>query len=91
MGFLIVALNLFKRWSKTPLFENFSVLDSGNLKAGSYNFAIQYLDSDLNPTEWIITSDTINIYHSNLNQPFKDIEGSSNLKNTISRLGRFYR
>ena len=74
------SLNLFKRWSKTPLFENFSVLDSGNLKAGSYNFAIQYLDSDLNPTEWIITSDTVNIYHSNLNQPFKDIEGSSNLK-----------
>ena len=74
------TLNLFKRWNNIPIFENFSILNSGNLKAGSYNFAIQYLDSDLNPTEWIITSDTINIYHANLSQPYKDLQGSSSEK-----------
>ena len=74
------SLSLFKRWNSTPKFTKFSVLDTGNLKAGSYNFAIQYLDSDLNPTEWIITSDTINIYHSNLTQPYRDLQGSSNVK-----------
>lgn len=78
--FSVDSLNLFKRWSSTPKFTKFSVLDTGNLKAGSYNFAIQYLDSDLNPTEWIITSDTINIYHGNLTQPYRDLQGSSNVK-----------
>ena len=81
------SLHLFKRWDKIPKFEKFTIEESGTLKAGSYNFAIQYLDSDLNPTEWMITSDTINIYHDNLTQPFRDIEGSTNVKNEYQNWG----
>ena len=81
------TLHLFKTWNKIPRFENFTVEEAGNLKAGSYNFAIQYLDSDLNPTEWIIASDTINIYHANLNGQFRDLEGSSNAKNEYQNWG----
>ena len=73
--------NLFKRWNKIPKFEKINIKENGQLKAGSYNIAIQYLDEDLNPTEWLIASDTINIYHDALNRPFRQIRGSSNATN----------
>ena len=79
--------NLFKRWNKIPKFENFNIKDTGQLKAGSYNIAIQYLDEDLNPTEWLIASDTINIYHDALNKPFRQIRGSSNATNSYQDWG----
>lgn len=82
----IENFSLFKRWSPAS-FESINVLETGTLKAGSYNIAIQYLDSDLNPTEWFAVSDTINIYHDSLRKNFKDIRGSSNLKTSFQDWG----
>lgn len=48
----------------------------GQLKPGSYNIAIQYVDEGLNATEWITTSPTINIYNSSLEDVYRDIRGS---------------
>lgn len=79
--------NLFKRWNKVPKFEKINIKENGQLKAGSYNIAIQYLDEDLNPTEWLIASDTINIYHDALNRPFRQIRGSSNATNSYQDWG----
>jgi hypothetical protein len=71
--------NLVKTYNDVPIFEGFEILQTGLLAAGSYNFAIQYLDQDLNPTEWITSEDTINIYHDNtLSTPFSSIRGSTN-------------
>lgn len=83
----ISSFSLFKRWEKIPKFEKINVLEAGSLKAGSYNVAIQYLDSDLNPTEWIIASDTINIYHDSLYRAYREIRGSSNIKNSYQDWG----
>jgi len=80
-------LNLFRKWNKIPEFSDIKVLESGALKAGSYNFAVQYLDSDLNPTEWIITSDTVNIYNDSYRSSFSEIRGSSNLKTEYQNWG----
>lgn len=63
-----------------PCFSNAEVITGGQIEAGSYNFAIQYLDEGLNPTNWIITSHPINIYHDDINAPFQNIDGSSQLE-----------
>ena len=72
--------SLFTRFEKTPKILEVSVKEEGNLLSGSYNIAIQYLDSDLNPTEWITTSETIIIYNDNINNNFGSIRGSTNEK-----------
>jgi len=69
--------NLFKEYSKIPEFRAVEVLDSGgNLKSGSYNMSIRYVDEGLNPSEWIITSPIINIYNDLKSEAFLNIRGS---------------
>lgn len=69
--------------SSIPEISTIEVKDSGGqLEPGSYNFAIQLLDENLNPTEWTAVTKTINIYNSNQTEPFIDIEGSVNDPNT---------
>ena len=63
-----------------PCFSNVEIVNGGNLLSGSYNFAIQYLDEDLNPTPWVTTSRPVNIYKSNINSAYGTIEGSSNIE-----------
>lgn len=71
--------NLFKTYDEIPSFSNIEIEESGQLPPGSYNFAIQYLDEDFNPTEWINTTDTIIIYNDNTaSKSFKDVRGSTN-------------
>lgn len=80
--------NLFKTYETIPNFSSFEIGAGGNLKPGSYNFAIQYLDSDLNPTEWITTSETIIIYndsHTSLN--YEDIKGSDSVETFYQQFG----
>lgn len=72
--------SLFTRFEKTPKIQSLSVKNEGSLLPGSYNIAIQYLDSDLNPTEWITTSETIIIYNDNINDSFNKVRGSTNEK-----------
>ena len=71
--------NLIRSYSNIPEFDDVEVLDSGGqLEPGSYNIAIQYLDENFNPTEWITTSNIINIYNDDTTDPFLDIRGSIN-------------
>ena len=70
---------LAKEYEKIPTFNEIKVLNSGgNLPPGSYNIAVQLLDGDMNPTEWITTSDIVKIYNDSLNNKFNDIDGSIN-------------
>ena len=75
----IDKFNLQKIYSKIPILSRVEITEEGNLKSGSYNFAIQYLDEDLNPTEFITTTDTIIIYNDNTtSKSFSEIRGSTN-------------
>lgn len=71
--------NLFKEYNKIPEFRNIEVLDSGGVQEpGSVNISIRYLDEGLNPSEWILTSEIINIYNDLSTEDFLDIQGSIN-------------
>ena len=85
----VSKFDLFKRFKKVPVFKenDFKVKEEGNLKAGSYNFAIQYLDNDLNPSEWISTSKTINIYNDKLGNNYSQIRGSTNKETFYQQFG----
>ena len=45
-----------------PCFQNIEVVTGGELEAGAYRFAIQYLDQDFNPTNWIKPSLPVNVF-----------------------------
>lgn len=69
--------SLIKEYSSIPEFKNVTVLDSGGqVKTGSYNIAIQYVDEDMNGTDWITTSPVINIYNDSLNNSYRNIRGA---------------
>lgn len=71
--------DLIRSYENIPRFESIEVLNSGGqLEPGGYNIAIQYLDEDLNPTEWIVTSDTIKIFNDDTTEEYVDIRGSIN-------------
>ena len=72
---------LLKEYEKIPTFNEIKVLNSGgNILPGSYNIGVQLLDGDMNPSEWVTTSDVIKIYNDNLNNKFNEINGSINSK-----------
>ncbi len=71
---------LFKRYESIPQFDLFEVEENGGLLSGSYNFAIQYLDNDFNPTEFMTVSEIIPIYVAKLDSRHSSIRGSSTLK-----------
>lgn len=71
--------SLQKMYNKIPHFDKVEVIDSGgNIKAGSYNIAIQYLDESLNPTEWVAVSPLVKIYNSLSSTNYAEINGSTN-------------
>lgn len=82
------SFDLIKSYSSVPFFSNVEILETGNILPGSYNFAIQYIDQDLNPTEWISTSNTVNIYNDSTNLPFYRIRGSRNVDTTSQSFPR---
>lgn len=72
---------LQRSYNGIPSFENIEVQNSGGqLEPGSYNIAIQYLDENLNPTEWITTSEIIKVYNDDVSESFLDIRGSINIE-----------
>ncbi len=83
----IDKFELFRFTKKTPFFQGFEIREEGNLESGSYNFSIQYLDEDLNPTQWIILSDTINIYKDKTTNKFSEVRGSTNEKSYYHQFG----
>lgn len=82
-----IKFSLFKVYSQIPVFEKVELEENGNLPPGSYNAAIQYLDEDLNPTEWIISSETILIYNDNFSKNYPSIRGSTNLVTNYQNFG----
>lgn len=73
------SFDLIKSFKSVPTFNNIEITETGAILPGSYNFAIQYVDEDLNPTEWITVSNTVNIFNDSLNNPFQRIRGSRNI------------
>lgn len=55
-------LRLQKTYKNIPDIKA-DVDSSGVLMPGSYNFSVRYVDEDLNPTEWIYTTEPVMIYH----------------------------
>lgn len=71
---------LFKQVSLIPVFKEVKVENGGQLLPGSYNFAIQLLDADFNPTYWMTVTDTVIIYNDNhLDYNYSAVRGSINL------------
>ena len=70
---------IIKSYTGIPTFTELEVRDSGgSLQPGSIEVFIQYLDENLNPTEFITGSGFINIYHSSLGSSYKEIVGGVN-------------
>lgn len=76
------SFELIKAYKSIPFFAEVDIIEVGSIASGSYNFAIQYVDEDLNPTEWITTSNTVNIYNDTVDRPYHKIRGSRNVDNT---------
>lgn len=74
-----LSFNLIKTYTTIPFFNNIEVLEFGSILPGSYNFTIQYVDEDLNPTNWITTTNIVRIYNDTVNNPFERIRGSRNV------------
>jgi hypothetical protein len=67
---------LQQRWM-VPDIPSMTIVNEGKLRPGSYNFGIQYLDQDLNATQVLYTTNTLNIYHDNYDSSYHNIQGSS--------------
>ena len=74
----ISKFNLFKTYKSIPEITDIEVIDgSGVLPPGSYNFSIRYLDEDFNPTEFVMSTETIMIYNTPLSSAYRNIEGAT--------------
>ena len=65
--------------NNVPCFKTVEVETTGELLSGTHNFAIQYLDQDLNPTHWIYSSQIVPIFASTESR-YNEIKGSSNFE-----------
>lgn len=75
--YIAEKFNLQKTYQSVPNIESVEVLESGgNLKPGTYNISPQYLDADLNPTEFITSSPLVYIYNDHTSQDYGTIRGS---------------
>lgn len=74
----IESFNLFKRYSDVPIFYDIQEENGGALPPGAYIFTVQYLDDDLNPTEFITSSPKTVIYNDSTSKDYVDIRGSIN-------------
>jgi len=84
----VSKFNLIKEYSEIPKFESVRILSNGNILPGSYSFAVQLLDNDLNATNWITTSNTVNIYNDSLNNSYETIRGSRNINSALMSYGK---
>lgn len=75
---------------KTKLWPNYSLpcinFDSlnegGNLLAGTYQFAVQYLDKDLNSTNWTAVTQPVPVYSNPVTNPELRIKGNESKDKT---------
>lgn len=82
------SFNLIKTYSTIPEFNDVEIIENGSIPAGSYNFAIGLVDEDLNPTGWITTSNTVNIFNDTITNTFERIRGSKNVDNSAQSFPR---
>lgn len=75
------SFNILPTYNILPEFTSVKVLNYGTILPGSYSFGIRLLDSDLNSTNFISTSNIVNIYNDNLDNAFENIHGSRNTNN----------
>lgn len=69
----------FKRSLKVPKITPSEVNDAGgDLKVGAYQFAVRYLDQDLNPTNWFYVTSPVNIYDDAIASDYASINGAIN-------------
>ncbi len=84
-------MNIISKFTKIPELVKIEVLDGeGTLESGSYTSFIQYLDSDLNPSEIILETFATNIYKSDIESKYENITGSINLENYEDYFGNSY-
>lgn len=69
-------LLLQKVYDKIPHI-NAQISSNGQLLSGSYNFSVRYVDEDLNPTEWIYTTEPIMIWQD-ISTDFSKCRASTN-------------
>lgn len=70
--------NLFRldRDELYPSIDIESIRNSGgSLEVGTYQFAIRYLDNDLNPTQWLFITNPVPIVFQNTNTNYFNIRG----------------
>lgn len=77
-----IHFDLIKRYDYIPEFRSAEILNTGNIVSGSYSIAIQLVDANLNPTEWITTSNPVNIFVDSLNTNYSTIRGSRGIQST---------
>lgn len=82
------AFDLIKTANKIPFFSDIEIREVGSILPGSLNFAIQLVDDDLNPTGWLTTSNTVNIFNDSLTNPYQRIRGSRNINSTSQSFSR---
>lgn len=71
-------LRLQKCYSDIPVI-NVELSENGQLLSGSYNFSVRYVDSDMNPTEWIYTTEPVMIFKDKVTGVnFEDVRASTN-------------
>lgn len=77
-----IHFDLIKTYTKIPEFTKVEVLNEGGMiPSGSYSIAVQLVDENLNPTEWITVSHPVRIYNDSLDFPYSQIRGSRNTQN----------
>lgn len=77
--FIASKFKIFKTLDKIPRVDKnkLQVLEGyGSLKPGSYTILVQYLDQDLNPTQYIELVNNIIIYNDSFNSTYGEIGGS---------------
>jgi len=80
--FEVDRLNLFRTLT-LPEFSIVGVQDfGGDLKLGNYQFAIQYLDADLNETPWIDFTPFVPIVDESLSSAYWEVDGGYNIDST---------
>jgi hypothetical protein len=78
----VSKFNLFKTYKKIPVISDLEVIDAGGvLLPGSYNFSIQYLDEDFNPTEFVTSTETVVIYNTPSTSTYREKRGATMEKN----------
>lgn len=83
----ISMFDLFRRYTNIPQFSDIQEGEGGNVAPGGYFFAVQYLDQDFNPTEFITSTRRVNVYNDSTLKQYQDIRGSSSVKTDFQDYG----